>query len=126
MQQVKKIKRRPNPRKDIKELMKIRKNVKKKLQQTTDPIQKRHLKDRKRIMQEHIADKKKPSRSNKTKKITEDFRTNLDNGGKICEVRMKITTKRQIKVPKKGMESIKLFKTHVRLSKNVKYITKIY
>ena len=71
--------------------MKIRKSVKKKLQQTIDPIQQINLKDRVRITWEHIADKNTQSRSNKINKIAKNIKTNLDNGDKRWEVRRKIT-----------------------------------
>lgn len=75
--------------------MKIRKSVKKELQQTIDPIQQINLKDRVRITWEHIADKNTQSRSNKINKIAKNIKTNLDNGDKRWEVRRKIT-KREI------------------------------
>ena len=83
IQKVSKIKPRLNPRRDIKELMKMRKIMRKKLETTKDQTEKIHLKDRIRIIREHRIDKEKESRSNKIKKIAEDIKENVNNGGKI-------------------------------------------
>ena len=95
IQRVSKTKTRPNPRRDIKELMKMRKTLRKKLETTKDQTEKIHLKDRIRIIREHIIDKKKESRSNKIKKIAEDIRENVNNRGKIWEVKRRITQKKK-------------------------------
>ena len=55
----------------------------KKLETTRDQTEKIHLKDRIRIIREHIIDKEKESRINKIKKIAEDIRENVNNEGKI-------------------------------------------
>ena len=59
IQRVSKTKTRPNPRRDIKELMKMRKTLREKLEITKDQSEKIHLKDSIRIISEHIIDKKK-------------------------------------------------------------------
>ena len=102
IQRVSKTKTRPNPRRDIKELMKMRKTLRKKLETTKDQSEKIHLKDRIRIIREHIIDKKKESRSNKIKKIAEDIRENVNNRGKIWEVKRRITRKKEVKFPIKS------------------------
>ena len=67
MQRVSKTKPRPNPRRDVKELLKMRTIMRKKLEATKDQTEKIHLKDRIRIIREHIIDKKNGIRSNKIK-----------------------------------------------------------
>ena len=51
-QRVSKTKKKPNPRRDIKELMKMRKTMRKKLETTKDETEKIHLEDRIRIIRE--------------------------------------------------------------------------
>ena len=51
-QRVSKTKTKPNPRRDIKELMKMRKTMRKKLETTKDETEKIHLEDRIRIIRE--------------------------------------------------------------------------
>ena len=58
---------RKNPRKDIRELQKIRKNLRIKIRNTTDTCEKRILKDRLKLLKEHITDKIKESRGNQIK-----------------------------------------------------------
>ena len=99
---VSKTKKRPSPRRDIKELMKMRKTLRKKLETTKDKIEKIHLKDRIRIIREYITDKKKESRSTKIKNIAEDIRENVNNGGKIWEVKRRLTRKKEVKYPIKS------------------------
>ena len=67
MQRVSKTKPRPNPRRDVKELLKMRTIMRKKLEATKDQTEKIHLKDRIRIIRERIIDKKNGIRSNKIK-----------------------------------------------------------
>ena len=58
---------RKNPRKDVRELQKIRKNLRIKIRNTTDTCEKRILKDRLKLLKEHITDKIKESRGNQIK-----------------------------------------------------------
>ena len=51
-----------NTRRDITQLMKIRKNLRKELNQSIDIKERQHLKDRIRIMKEHIVDRNKETR----------------------------------------------------------------
>ena len=95
IQRVSKTKPRPNSRRDIKELMKMRKTIRNKLETTKDLTEKIHLKDRITMIREHIIDKKKESRSNKIKKIAEDITENVNNGGKIWQVKRRITRKKR-------------------------------
>ena len=84
---------RKNPREDIRELQKIRKNLRIKIRNTTDACEKRILKDRLKLLKEHITDKIKESRGNQIKRIAESISNNVDNGRKIWEVKRKVKRK---------------------------------
>ena len=100
-QRVSRTKPGPNPRRDIKELMKMRKIMRRKLDTTKDQTEKIHLTDRIRIIREHVIDKKKESRSNKIKKVAEDIREYVNNGGKIWEAKRRTARKKEVKYPVK-------------------------
>ena len=51
-----------NTTRDIRQLMKMRKNLRKELNQSTDVKERQHLKDRIRIIKEHIVDRNKKIR----------------------------------------------------------------
>ena len=59
IQRVSKTKPGLNPRRDIKELMKMKKIMRKKLETTKDKTEKIHLKDRMRIMRAYNREQKK-------------------------------------------------------------------
>ena len=59
IQKVSKIKPRLNPRRDIKELMKMRKIMRKKLETTKDQTEKKHLKDRIKIIRAYNRQEKR-------------------------------------------------------------------
>ena len=82
-----------NPRKDIRELQKIRKNLKIKIRNTTDACEKRIHKDKLKLLKEYITDKIKESRGNQIKRIAESISNNVDNGRKIWEVKRKVKRK---------------------------------
>ena len=84
---------RKNPRKDIRELQKIRKNLRIKIRNTTDACEKRILKDRLKLLKEHIRDKIKGSRGNQIKQIAESISNNIDNDRKIWEIKQKVKRK---------------------------------
>ena len=84
---------RKNPRKDVRELQKIRKNLRIKIRNTTDACEKRILKDRLKLLKEHITDKIKESRGNQIKQIAESISNNIDNGREIWEVKRKVKRK---------------------------------
>ena len=84
---------RKNPRKDIRELQKIRKNLRIKIRNTADACEKIILKDRLKLLKEHITDKIKESRGNQIKRIAESISNNVDNGRKIWEVKRKVKRK---------------------------------
>ena len=64
---------RKNPREDIRELQKIRKNLRIKIRNTTDACEKIILKARLKLLKEHITDKIKESRGNQIKQIAESI-----------------------------------------------------
>ena len=74
--------------------MKMRKNLRKELNQSTDIKERQHLKDRIRIIKEHIADRNKEIRGLKGKKIPEQIRSNINNWAKIWEVKRRIEQKK--------------------------------
>ena len=91
--------------------------MRKKLETTKDQTEKIHLKDRIRIIREHRIDKEKESRSNKIKKIAEDIKENVNNGGKIWEEKRRITRKKEVKYPIK-CENNKTIQKIIREYKN--------
>ena len=85
---------RKNPRKDIRELQKIRKNLRIKIRNTADACEKRILKDRLKFLKGHIIiDNIKESRGNQIKQIAESISNNIDNGREIWEVKRKVKRK---------------------------------
>ena len=85
---------RKNPRKDIRELQKIRKNSRIKIRNTADACEKRILKDRLKFLKGHIIiDNIKESRGNQIKQIAESISNNIDNGREIWEVKRKVKRK---------------------------------
>ena len=75
-----------NPRKDVSELQKIRKNLRIKIKNTAEACEERILKDRLKFLKEHITDK---NGGNRIKQVAESINNNIDNGGKIWEVNRK-------------------------------------
>ena len=63
------------------------------IRNTTDAREKRILKDRLKLLKEHIADKIRASRGNWIKWIAESISNNIDNGRKIWEVKQKVKIK---------------------------------
>ena len=94
IKRVTKKKRKTNTRRDIRQLMKMGKNLRKELSQSTDTKKRQHLKDRIRTIKEHIVDRNKEIRGIKVKKIAEQIRSNINNVAKIWEVKRKIKQKR--------------------------------
>ena len=96
-----------NTRTDIRQLMKMRKSLGKELNQSTNIEERQHLKDRIRMIKEHIVDRNKEIRGIKVKKSAEQIRSNIDNGVKIWEVKRRIEQKPkkiQIKLQLKNEE----------------------
>ena len=95
-----KTKTRLNPKRDIKELMKMRKTMRKKLETTKDQTEK-NTPERQNKNNKRAHNKQEKSRSNKTKKIPEGIRENVNKGGKIWEVKKIITRKKRNEIPNK-------------------------
>ena len=74
----------------------MRENVRNELNQSINIKEREHLKNRIRIIKEHILNRNKKIRDIKVKKIAEQIRSNINNGIKIWEV------KRRIKKKEKG------------------------
>ena len=85
----------------------MRKNLRKELNQSTDVKERQHLKDRIRIIKEHVVDRNKEIRGIKVKKIAEQIISNINNVAKIWEVKRRMeqkTKKIQIKHQLKNEE----------------------
>ena len=76
-------------RKDLRELQKIRKNFRIKIQNTTVAFKKRILKDRLKLLKVYIKDKIKEGRGNRIMQ-TKTISNNIDNGRKILEVNQRV------------------------------------
>ena len=76
--------------------MKMRKNLRKELNQSRDIKERQHLKDRIRIIKEHKVDRNKESRGKKVNKIAEQIRSNITNDKNLGSIEWKIK-KMQIK-----------------------------
>ena len=65
------------------------------LKTTKNKLEKHILLQRVKILKEHIIDKLKESRAAKISKVAESIKNNVDNGGKIWEVKRKLKKKEQ-------------------------------
>ena len=108
------------PRKDIRELQKIRENLKIKIRNKTDACEKRIHKDKLKLLKEYITDKIKESRGNQIKRIAESISSNVDNGREIWEVKWKV--KRKDETPHFIINSEKRKKENWR---NIEIISKV-
>ena len=68
----------------------MRENVRNELNQSINIKEREHLKDRIRIIKEHILNRNKKIRDIKVKKIAEQIRSNINNGIKIWEEKRRI------------------------------------
>ena len=88
-------------RKDVKELIRMGKELRKEFQAETNYYNKKQIIKRIKMIKEHVIDKLKESRGNKVHKIADSIKRNVDNGSKIWEVKRRVTknnaVKRQIK-----------------------------
>ena len=73
----------------------MRENVRNELNQSINIKEREHLKDRIRIIKEHILNRNKKIRDIKVKKIAEQIRSNINNGIKIWEVKRRIKKKKK-------------------------------
>ena len=65
------------------------------LKTTENELEKHILLQRVKILKEHIIDKLKESRAAKISKVAESIKNNVDNGGKIWEVKRKLIKNEQ-------------------------------
>ena len=73
----------------------MRENVRNELNQSINIKEREHLKNRIRIIKEHILNRNKKIRDIKVKKIAEQIRSNINNGIKIWEVKRRIKKKKK-------------------------------
>ena len=73
----------------------MRENVRNELNQSINIKEREHLKNRIRIIKEHILNRNKKIRDIKVKKIAEQIGSNINNGIKIWEVKRRIKKKRK-------------------------------
>ena len=108
------------PRKDLRELQKIRKNFRITIQNTTVAFKKRILKDRLKLLKVYIKDKIKEGRGNWIKQM-KTISNNIDNGRKILEVMQRVKRlnftiynkqwRKKNRKQRKNVERISLLKT---------------
>ena len=118
--QVGKIVTKKTTRKDLRELQKIRKNFRIKIQNTTVAFKKRILKDRLKLLKVYIKDKIKEGRGNRIMQ-TKTISNNIDNGRKILEVNQRVKRwnftlynkqwRKKNRKQRKNVERISLLKT---------------
>ena len=87
--------RTKNPRKDIKELQKIRKRLREEFSTTEELHEKILILERIKTLKEHITEKYKEGRSKRINYIAQEIRQNIDNGGKIWKVKRRLEKKVQ-------------------------------
>ena len=103
--------RTKNPRKDIKELQKIRKRLREEFSTTEELHEKILILERIKTLKEHITEKYKEGRSKRINCIAQEIRENVDNGGKIWEVKRRLEKKVQTPHSITNTEGIKLENT---------------
>ena len=84
-------------REDVKELIRMRKKLRKEFQAETNYYNKKQITERIKRIRGHIIDKLKESRGNKVRKIADSIKRNVDNGSKIWEVKRRVTKKKTVK-----------------------------
>ena len=97
-----------NTRKDIKELQKIRKRLREEYSTTVELHEKILILERIKTLKEHITEKYKEGRSKRINRIAQEIRENVDNGGKIWEVKRRLEKKVQTPYSITNAEGIKL------------------
>ena len=100
--------RTKNPRKDIKELQKIRKRLREEFSRTEELHEKILILERIKTLEEHITEKYKEVRSKRINHIAQEIRENVDNGDKIWEVKRRLEKKVQTPYSITNAEGIKL------------------
>ena len=100
--------RTKNPRKDIKELQKICKRLREEFSTTEELHEKILILERIKTLKEHITEKYEEVRSKRINRIAQEIRENVDNGGKIWEVKRRLEKKVQTPYSITNAEGIKL------------------
>ena len=86
---------RQNPRKDIMQLKRQRKKLRAQYQNTKNIYEKTVIIERIKLIKEHITDKMKENRSRRIIKVAQQIKSNVDNGGKIWEMKQKFQRQNQ-------------------------------
>ena len=84
-----------NPRKDIKELRKIRKRLREEYSTRVELHEKILVLEIMKTLKEHLTEKYKEGRSKKINHIAQEVRESVDNGGNIWEVKRRFQKKVQ-------------------------------
>ena len=84
-----------NTRKDIKELQKIRKRLREEYSTTVELHEKILILERTKTLKEHITEKYNEDKSKRINLTAQEIRENVDNGGKIWEVKRRLKKKVQ-------------------------------
>ena len=100
--------RTKNPRKDIKELQKIWKRLREEYSTTVELQEKILILERIKILKEHITEKYKKGRSKRINRIAQQIQENVNNGGKIWEVKRRLEKKVQTPYSITNTKGIKL------------------
>ena len=117
--------RTKNPRKDIKELQKIRKRLREEFSTTEELHEKILILERIKTLKEHITEKYKEVRSKRINRIAQEIRENVDNGGKIWEVKRRLEKKVQTPYSITNTKGIKLENRLDIQEKYTKYYKKL-
>ena len=94
--------------KDIKELQKIRKRLREEFSTMEELHEKILILQRIKTLKEHITEKYKEVRGKRINRIAQEIRENVDNGGKIWEVKRRLEKKVQMPYSITNAEGIKL------------------
>ena len=94
IKKVEKITKKKDTRKDVKELIRMWKELRKEFQAEKKFYnKKKQITERIKMIKEHILDKQKESRENKICKIADSIKRNVNNGSNIWEVKRGVTKK---------------------------------
>ena len=105
---IKTVQKTKNIRKDIKELQKIRKRLREEYSTTEELHEKILILERIKTFKEHITEKQKEVTSKRINRIAQELRENVDNGGKIWEVKRRLEKKVQTPYSITNAKEIKL------------------
>ena len=96
-------------------------------QNTENIYEKTVIIERIKLIKEHITDKMKENRSKKIIKVAQQIKSNVDNGGRIWEVKLKVQRKNQTPHPIEDEKNNKIQSSSKTLGEwNTRNIMKIY